>query len=73
MFAPTRHRDVRAEPICTSELACLAELRRQLATTRGKLHLLRLCRGKQPGPGERIAASRHGCREVQGKRRSTIP
>jgi hypothetical protein len=73
MFAPTRHRGVRAEPIRASELARPAELRRQLATTRGKRPLLRLRLGKQPGTGEHIAASRHGCREVQAKQRSTVP
>jgi hypothetical protein len=73
MFAPTRRHGVRAEPIRASELARPAELRRQLATTRGKRPLLRLRPGKEPGPGEQIAASRHGCREVQAKRRSTVP
>jgi hypothetical protein len=73
MFAPTRHRGVRAEPIRARELARPAGLRRQLAVTRGRRPLLLLRLGKQPGPGEQIAVSRHGCREVQAKQRSTVP
>jgi hypothetical protein len=73
MFAPTRHRGVRAAPIRASELPRPAELSRQLAPTRGKRPLLLLRLGKQPGPGEQIATSRHGCREVQAKQRSTVP
>jgi hypothetical protein len=71
MFAPTRRHGVRAEPICASELARPAELRRQLATTRGKRPLLRL--GKQPGTGQCVATSRHGCREAQAEQRSKVP